>query len=148
MIKLLCTFAAIFLAINAWAKEATVFDVRRPLAMENNEILPKDYFINVGEADGLKAGMTVTVFRRQSMHDPFLNKSPGDLVVVVGYLKIIHSQSDMSVARLEKVESRDNLPTLEFEAVMSGDKVDLSSAKMAPRKSADEIDYSPNVASN
>jgi hypothetical protein len=42
----------------------------------------------------------------------------------------------MCVARLENIEGRENLPTIEFEAVMVGDKVDLNSAKMAPRKTA------------
>ena len=120
----------------AHAKDATVFDVRRPIAMENDEKPPKDYYINAGANDGLKAGMIVTVERRQSLYDPYQNKSPGDLVVTVGQLRLIHVQGDMSVARLENIDGRQNLPTIEFEAVMVGDKVDLASAKMAPRKTA------------
>lgn len=123
-------------ALATEAKDATVFDVRRPLAMENHEVPPKDYYINAGEKDGLKAGMIVTVNRRQTLYDQYQNKSPGDLIVAVGQLKIIHTQTDISVARLEKMEGREALPTLEFDAIMTGDKVDLSSAKMAPRKTA------------
>ena len=74
--------------------------------------------------------------RRHSLYDPYLNKSPGDLVVLVGQLRIIHVQDDMSVARLENIEGRQSLPTIEFDAIMVGDKVDLNTAKMAPRKTA------------
>jgi hypothetical protein len=119
----------------AQSKEATVFDVRRPLAMENGDNPPKDYFFNAGSSDGLKKGMLVTVNRRQALYDQYLNKSPGDLVVAVGKLRIIHVQPDMSVARLESMQDRSNSPGVEFEAVMVGDKVDLSSARM-PQKTA------------
>jgi hypothetical protein len=128
--------AAGFFSTVAMAKEATVFDVRRPLAMENNETPPKDYLINAGSADGLKSGMLVTVSRRSAVYDQYQNKSPGDLVVTVGQLRLIHVQSDLSVARLEVIHSREALPTIEFEAIMAGDKVDLDSAKMGSKKTA------------
>lgn len=120
----------------ASAKEATVFDVRRPLAMENGQETQKDYFINAGSVEGLKKGMLVTVTRRQALYDQYLNKSPGDLVVNVGSLRIIHVQSDMSVARLESLQDRGDTPVVEFEAIMVGDKVDLSTARMSSRKTA------------
>jgi hypothetical protein len=104
--------------------------------MENGETPEKDYFINAGENDGLKRGMLVMVNRRQALYDQYQNKSPGDLVVIVGQLRIIHVQGEISVARLEKLMSRDNMPTLDFDAVMMGDKVDLNTAKMAPQKTA------------
>ena len=130
-------FVGSFLLSNLCeAKDVTVFDVRRPLAMENNENPEKDYFFNAGSNDGLKKGMLVVVTRRQALYDQYLNKSPGDLVVPVGLLRIIHVQPDMSVARLESLQSRKHTPNVEFEAVMVGDKIDLSSARMAPRKTA------------
>jgi hypothetical protein len=132
----LISFLALTWSFMAHAKDATVFDVRRPIAMENDEKPPKDFYINAGANDGLKSGMIVTVQRRQSLYDPYQNKSPGDLVVTVGQLRLIHVQGDMSVARLENIEGRQNLPTIEFEAIMVGDKVDLNSAKMVPRKTA------------
>lgn len=130
------SFLSLTWSFMAHAKDATVFDVRRPIAMENDEKPPKDFYINAGANDGLKSGMIVTIQRRQSLYDPYQNKSPGDLVVTVGQLRLIHVQGDMSVARLENIEGRQNLPTIEFETIMVGDKVDLNSAKMAPRKTA------------
>ena len=114
----------------AFAKEVTVFDVRRPLAMDNSEQPPKDYYINAGSKDGLKSGMVLSVNRRSTLYDQYQNKSPGDLIVLVGVIRLIHVQEDISVARLEKIESRDKLPTIDFDAIMMGDKVDLNSAKM------------------
>lgn len=112
------------------AKDVSVFDVRRPLAMDNAETPPKDYYINAGSGSGLKTGMSVKVYRRNSLYDPYTNKSPGDLVVLVGQLRLIHVQDDMSVARLDLIEGREKLPTIDFDAIMLGDRVDLTSAKM------------------
>lgn len=125
-----------FITFSAFAKDVTVFDVRRPIAMQNDEQQEKDYYINAGAADGLKAGVTVLVSRRHALYDQYQSKSPGDLVVVVGQLKIIYVQEDISVARLEKIYDRSELPTLEFDTIMMGDKVDLSTAKSAPKKTA------------
>jgi hypothetical protein len=116
-------------SLATYAKDVTVFDVRRPLAMENDEVQPKDFYINAGSTDGLKVGMIVTVYRRQTLYDPYQNKSPGDLIVAVGQLKIIHAQDEISVARVEKINDSQKAPTVEFSAVMVGDRVDLSSAK-------------------
>jgi len=137
----------------AWAKEATVFDERRPLAMENDQVLPKDYYINAGSNDGLKVGVVMTVFRHQTLYDVYQNKSPGDLVVAVGELRVIHVQGDIAVARLEDLHKHDDYPNVEFDAVMVGDKVDLSTARMASRKTAEndspaptQVPLTPNTA--
>ncbi|OFZ17872.1 MAG: hypothetical protein A2Z20_05850 [Bdellovibrionales bacterium RBG_16_40_8] len=123
-------------SISTWAKDITVFDVRRPLAMENNEVAPKDYYISAGEKDGLRKNMIVSVLRRQSLYDQYQNKSLGDLVVAVGQLRIIHVQPDISVARLEKIVDSESRPVIDFDAIMVGDKVDLNSAKMSSNKNA------------
>ena len=120
----------------SFAKDVTVFEARRPLSMENNKQLPKDYFINAGSVEGLKVGMIFKVNRRQSLYDPYKQKAPEELLIPVGELRVIHVQGDLSVARLEDVYSRDQLPTLEADGIMVGDRVDLSSGRMAPRKTA------------
>lgn len=135
-LRFLISLIVISVCHVASAKDVTVFDIRRPLAMENGENPAKDYFFNAGTTAGLKKGMLITVTRRQALYDQYLNKSPGDLVVAVGQLRIIHVQPDMSVARLETLQDRANSPNVEFEAVMVGDKIDLSSARMAPQKTA------------
>lgn len=129
--------ALIFLFQNiALAKEAIVFDVRRPQPMVNGEVLPQDFYINMGSEDGMKVDMVVTVNRRQTMYDAYTNKSPGDLIVAVGQLRVIHVQQGLSVARLEKMYDRASLPSLDYDGVMVGDRLDMGSARVSPRKTA------------
>lgn len=146
MVKTMIILAAIFASSMSFAKEIAVFDVRRPLSFENGQDLPKDFYINAGIEVGLKVGMTVAVNRRQTLYDPFQNKSPGDLIIPVGRLRIIHVQDNIAVARLEEISGRQNLPTLEFDAIMVGDRLDMSTAKMGGGKRADNNDSDSNSA--
>ncbi len=137
MARIFLILVTTILCQKTFAKEATVFDERRPLAMENNQVLPKDYYIDAGSNDGLKVGVVLTIYRRQTLYDVYQNKSPGDLVVEVGNLRIIHVQGDISVARLEDLHKHDDYPNVDFDAIMVGDRVDISSARMASRKTAE-----------
>jgi len=139
MFELRRIFIALFIlaqSLSVRAKEATVFNVYRPLAMENGENPPKDYYINAGSQDGLRVGMLVSVTRRQTLYDPYQNKSPGELSVQVGLLRVVHVQNEISVARLESLNDSSFRPVLDLATILVGDRVDLSSAKMAPQKSA------------
>lgn len=120
----------------AHAKDVAIFDIRRPLSMENGQELPKDYYVNAGSETGLKPGMVVTVTRRITLYDPFQNKSPGDLLVPVGRIRIIHVQEGLSVARLEDMLERSMLPSLDLDAILIGDRLDLTTAKTTPKKTA------------
>ncbi len=103
----------------------TVFDVRKPIAMSKTEQTEKDFYINAGAESGIKKGNVVTVVRRMSLYDAYQNKSPGDLVVPIGKLRIIHVQKGMSVGRLYSLIDRENIPVVEFDGIMIGDRLDL-----------------------
>ena len=109
--------------------ELWIFDSRRPIALSDEEHPPRDYFINGGTDQGLKAGLIVTVRRRLTMYDSLENRSPGDLIVPVGKIKIIHSQKGLSVARLHSLTKGSIGPALEDHFLMVGDRLDLGSAE-------------------
>lgn len=134
--KIFVLISVFFAVSSVYAKDVTIFDIRRPLSMENGKEMPKDYYINGGSETGLKAGMLVTVTRRITLYDPFQSKSPGDLLVPVGRVRIIHVQEGLSVARLEDMLERMALPNLDIDAILIGDRLDLTTAKSAPKKTA------------
>ena len=114
----------------AWAQKVTVFDVKKNLKLTEDEKTYRDYYINAGEEEGLRAGMIVTVERSQSTYDHHQNMSPGELRVAVGKLKIIHVQKGLSVGRLHSRFSSDHRPMLNYNYIMIGDHLDLSTAYM------------------
>lgn len=133
---------------DAWAGKLddapVIFDVRRSLPLEPNEPVYHDFYINAGPETGLKKGMYVTVVRQLPVHDPIQNKQQATLNVTVGKLQVLQVEDGLTVARLNSELGDEERPVLEFEAIMIGDKVDLSSAtteapkatKKKPRTSA------------
>lgn len=109
---------------QALAAEHTVYAVQPKLNLGNpGEINRKDFFINLGTAEGLKVGATVEVLRRISTYDLLNQKLYKDMSFPIATLKIIHVENNAAIARLEKFYSDDQTPTLSPYAVMVGDLV-------------------------
>ncbi len=125
-----------FSVIEVRAQEAVVIEVRKNTNLSKKDKVFKNYFINGGENLGLKPGSHVDVMRRLPMHDPIKNASVGDLRVKVGTVEIIHSEEKLSVAKLVNYDSMETRPLLDFEAVMVGDRLELSSIRAAPAAAA------------
>lgn len=128
-IRLIIVVILLFFGFRTLAKDVYIFDARRPLSLVPGETKPKDFYINAGSESGLKSNVVVTVSRRQSLYDPYQNKSAGDILVPVAEIRILFSQNGLSVARLEKVFDRGGLPGLDFDGVMIGDRLDLDTAR-------------------
>jgi len=106
-----------------------IFQVRRALALKDSEVNKKEFYINGGTDQGLKAGFSVEVTRRNSFYDALRNQTIGDMLVPVGRVKIVFSSRSMSVARIDKVYSADKRPSLEYETFLVGDRLDVSTLK-------------------
>lgn len=114
-----------------------IFDVRRSMPLEPNEPVYKDFYINAGPEAGFKKGVYIAVVRPIPIHDPIQNKQQGTLNVPVGHLQVIHVDRGITVARMQDELSDEERPTLEFEGVMVGDKIDLGSmTTTAPKRPA------------
>jgi hypothetical protein len=113
-----------------------IFDVRRSLPMEPDEPVYHDFYISAGIEAGIKKGQFLPVARQMPVHDPIQNKQQALLTIAVGKLQVIHVERNMAVARLVSELSDDERPTLEYEAVMIGDRVDLRGATMEAPKDA------------
>lgn len=113
----------------------TIFDVRRSLPLDPEEVVTHDFYINAGPELGLKKGSFINVVRPVPVHDPIQNKQQATLNIPIGKLQIIHVEKNIAVGRLQSELGDDERPTVEFEAVMIGDRVDLASlTSEAPAK--------------
>lgn len=122
--------ALVYMAVYPLSSMAlSIFEVRRRLAMTNGEVTEKDFYLNGGIEKGLKPGMIVTVMRQIGLYDAYQNKSPGELVIPVGEVKVLFVQKGVSVAREHALFDRRNLPILDENYFMVGDEVDLTSAR-------------------
>lgn len=124
-LTLLLFISTVHLPLGA---DLTIFDVRKNLAMSDNDPTYRDFMINGGTEAGLTTGMVLTVQRRIPLYDSYQNRSAGELQLKVAKIKIIHVQRGLAVARLHAEFTREGTPILEDNYLMVGDHVDISSA--------------------
>lgn len=131
---LACVLFALPVSANS-ADGVAIFDVRKSLPLEPDEPTYHDYYVNSGPESGLRKGMYVTVVRQIPVHDPLQNKAQAMLNIPVAKVQIIHVERNISVARRVDEFANDERPTLEYEGIMVGDRLDLESVSMdAPSK--------------
>lgn len=119
---------------QAQSKQFTIFDIRRNLPLTENEQVYRDYYVNLGTDDGVKEGAVLAVYRRLPVTDVYRNKTHTDLVVPLGHIKVILAQRSMSVARLASLVDQAQIPVVQYEKIMLGDRVELSSQLAADSK--------------
>ena len=120
----------VFFNSTSYGQKVSIFEVRKDLRLANDEPIFKDYYINGGFEDGLRTGLVIDVIRRIPIHDSLKNQSQGDLVLAIAKVRITHVQKNLSVARIYSSTSPKDRPIADFNAVMVGDEIDLSSAMM------------------
>ena len=109
---------------KANAAESTVYQVFRGVDLgESDRPPPKDIFINMGSAQGVKKGAFLDVYRKITSFDELTQKLAGDHMIPIGRVKVIHADEKTSIARLDKFVSLDQEPGLVPQAIMIGDLV-------------------------
>ncbi|MBK9294341.1 MAG: hypothetical protein IPM57_07830 [Oligoflexia bacterium] len=126
------------------SKDFKIFDLKKNLPLTDKEKVFYDYYINIGQEQGVQPGQIINVYRRVPVIDVYKYQNHPDMRVAVGKLKVIYTQKTMSVARLYKSATPSKTPVLEFEKMMVGDRVektnmtenDFKAKKQRPRKTA------------
>lgn len=104
--------------------EFSVYQVFRAIHLgETEQLPPKDIFVNMGTTQGVRKGSVLDVYRRISSFDNLTQKHMGDHMIPVGRIKVIHSDEQTAIARLDKFVSVDQEPGLLPQAIMIGDVV-------------------------
>lgn len=132
---LICWYFSFHLTSVAQAADASIIEVRRNITLSEQDPVYKDYYINAGEAAGFKKNMIVFVKRKIAVKD-LAGKPYGDIETKIGQLKIIHTESKISVGREYKLIPREQEVMLDQVGIMLGDSVDLKEATVEATKSA------------
>ena len=107
---------------------AIVYSVFKGIDLGNpNEMLQRDYFINLGTNQGIHVGSVLEVARKAPSYDLTTEKLYKDLIFPFAQIKVIHAEKDAAIARLEKLYPLEQTPELTPRAVIVGDLVKVSS---------------------
>jgi hypothetical protein len=106
---------------------AIVYSVFKGIDLGNpNEMVQKDYFINLGTNQGIRVGTVLEVARKSPSYDLTTEKLYKDLIFPFARIKVIHAEKDAAIARLEKLYPEDQTPVLTPRSVIVGDMVKIS----------------------
>jgi len=90
----------------------------------DNEVIRKNYYVNIGTNQGVKKDTNLDVFRIISVLNPYDNKQRVNYKVKIGELKILATSDSASIAILSKME--ENTPIFDLAQFMIGDHVAIS----------------------
>jgi hypothetical protein len=113
------------------SSEYFVYSVSRAIDLGNpgEAPPPKDFYVTIGTAQGIRKGSLLEVTRRTATYDLVNEKIYKDVTVPVGRLKVIHVEKNAAIARLDKLEPIESAPAALVRAVMVGDLVAPTSSR-------------------
>ena len=141
LVQIILAIATVLLVFeDLQARDLNVFGTFKELSLGDKDQSPRDFYINGGTADGLSAGALVDVFRRVPLHDPSTSRPVGDLQIPVARLKIIHSDRNVSVARVHRVFGSKEKPNVDVKGVLIGDRIQVFDGEDEGEKTGSKSD--------
>jgi hypothetical protein len=112
---------------SIFARSYVIFSLSQDLSMgHDDEVVRKNYYVNMGAGQGVKKNSVLDVFRIISVQNPYDNKKRVNYKVKIGELKVIHSSDEGSIAMVNEYEKEDNTPIFELPQFMVGDHVSIN----------------------
>jgi hypothetical protein len=126
--KLFLLVALVTLSISqVMARDHLIYSVAEDLPMGfDNEVLRKNYYINMGSQQGLQKGTTLNVFRVISKANPYNDKKRVNYSVKVGELEVLHTEDGSAITIMKSIANGSKDPLFDINAFMIGDKVSVA----------------------
>ncbi len=124
--KFIFVFLILLISWPTFARSYVIFSMTQDLPMGfENEVIRKNYYINMGTGQGVKKDSILDVFRIVSVQNPYDNKKRVNYKVKIGELKVLHSSDDAAIAAVSEYEKEDT-PVFELNQFMVGDHVAIN----------------------
>jgi hypothetical protein len=124
--KLFVLFTTLLVSQAVSARSFVIFSMAQDLSMGfENEVIRKNYYINMGTGQGVKKDAILDVFRIVSVQNPYDNKKRVNYKVKIGELKVLHSSDEAAIATVNEYEKED-VPIMELNQFMIGDHVAIN----------------------
>lgn len=124
--KILLILTTLLMSQNIWARSYVIFSLAQDLSMgAENEVIRKNFYVNMGKGQGVKKDAILDVFRIISVQNPYDNKKRVNYKVKIGELKVIHASDEAAIATVNEYEKED-VPVFELPQFMIGDHVAIN----------------------
>lgn len=124
--KLFILLLTLTLTQSIYARSYVIFSMAQDLPMgTEDEVIRKNYYINMGSGQGIKKDSVLDVFRIISVQNPYDNKKRVNYKVKIGELKVVHASEEASIATVKQYQQED-APIFELSKFMIGDHVAIN----------------------
>ncbi len=115
-----------FTASMGFARDYIIYSIAQDIPMgHEREEVKKNYYINMGDKQGLDKGTILDVFRVISRLDPYETKKRYNYRVKVGELTVLHTEENSAITSLNDLESPESKVYYEVPGLMIGDHVEV-----------------------
>jgi hypothetical protein len=122
----ICLFLVfLFTASMGFARDYIIYSIAQDIPMgHDNEIIQKNYYVNMGEKQGLEKGTILDVFRIISRLDPYETKKRYNYRVKIGELEVLHTEDDSAITNLKSVDGNQEKGLFfDVQGMMIGDHI-------------------------
>jgi len=124
--KRLALIMALLTSPMSIARDYIIYSVMHELPMgHSDELNKKNYYVNIGEKQGISPGTVLDVYRTITRNDPYESKKRYSYEIKVGELEIIHKDNDASIAISKNINTDAKSPLFDIPNFMVGDKVKI-----------------------
>jgi hypothetical protein len=125
-LQILMGLIFMFTASMGFARDFIIFSIVQDLPMGyEQEVVNKNFYVNIGSKQGVSEGTTLDVFRTISRLDPYKRKQRYKYKIKIGELEVLHSENDTAIATLKESNVGKDLKVYDIGSFMVGDKVNV-----------------------
>jgi hypothetical protein len=122
----LLSVVCLLLITPALANNYVIYSVSQNIPMGyDNEVVKKNYYVNMGLNQGVKEGTILAVYRRIVKQDPYETKTRYSHKVKLGEVKVLHAENNTAITTIQDLDIGTSRPMIEIEAPMIGDSVEV-----------------------
>lgn len=126
-VKFIVSLALLLSAFSSFARNHVIYTVDEDLPMGfENEVLRRNYYINMGSNQGLDKGATLNVYRVISKLNPYDNQQRVNYKVKIGELEVLHTEDESAITIMKSFEDGQKAPLFEISGFMIGDSVGVA----------------------
>ena len=116
----------LLMASASFARDFVIYSISQDIPMgEPKEEIKKNYYVNIGEQQGVEQGTLLDVYRTVSRNDPYTDKKRYKYEIKLGELKVLHSEENAAIGIMKNLREGSTQPYTDIETFMVGDSVDV-----------------------
>lgn len=124
--SLFLTLALGLVNISVYASNYVIYSIGQDLPMgEPDEVINKNYYLNIGRKQGVESGVLLDVFRTIARVNPYENNRRYIYRVKIGEIEVIHAEDESSIGKMYTLFEDTARPLIELESFNVGDEVEV-----------------------